>query len=465
MELLSHKNKLIIFSAIVLTILLFAIDFMIIVPSLPKILEDIGGLKYINWVFTAFMLAQTIVTPIYGKLSDIFSRKKMFLLAIFIFVFASMFAGLSQNIYELIIARAIQGIGGGALMVTSMSMIGEIFSIKERAKYQGYIGGAFAFASVAGPMVGAVITDEFSWRWIFFINFPIGIIAFLILYFYLPTSIHQDKKATIDYVGSGLLITTLLPLLLMFSFISKTNQISLTAIILFIISITSFFLFYKTEKKVSSPIFSHHLFYDRYFMIPAIITFVNAIIMFAVMLYVQIYAQKVLNFSLKESGMIMSAIAIPIALTSPICGQIIARTLKYKKIVMVGSLILFVAILNFLYGIETGMTSKEMMIYLIPIGIGLGAMMSVFNIIVQMVYGRERLGEVMGALQLSRGVGSAFGTAFIGFIFGYFVKDINGDVSQISHAVTIIFYIMSVLCFISLISSFFMKENKMGREL
>ncbi len=462
MELLTHKNKLIIFFAIVLTILLFAIDFMIIVPSLPNILEDIGGLQYINWVFTAFMLAQTIITPIYGKLSDIFSRKKMFLLAIVIFVVSSMAAGLSQNIYELIIARAIQGIGGGALMVTSMSMIGEIFSIKERAKYQGYIGGAFAFASVAGPIVGAVITDEFSWRWIFFINFPIGLLAFAILYLYLPKSLHQNKEAKIDYLGSGLLITTLFPMLLMFSFISKANEISTTTIILFIVSVVSFILFYKTEKKVSSPIFSHHLFTDRYFMVPAIMTFINAIVMFAVMVYVQIYAQKILGFSLKESGMIMSAIAIPIAFTSPICGQIIARTGKYKKVVIIGAAILFLSVIGFLYGILNGMTSNGLILHIVPIGVGLGAMMSVFNIIVQMVYGRERLGEVMGAIQLARGVGSSFGTAFIGFIFAIFVKDMNTDIVQISHAVVVIFCIMSLLCFISLISAFFMKEKKIS---
>lgn len=461
MELLPHKHKLIIFYAIVLTIFLFAIDFMVITPSLPSILNDIGGLKYINWVFTAFMLSQTIITPIYGKLSDIFCRKKMFLLAIVIFVTASMFAGLSQNIYELIIARAVQGIGGGALMVTAMSMIGEIFSLKERAKYQGYIGGAFAFASVAGPMVGAIITDELSWRWIFFINFPIGLLAFVILYKYLPNTLHQNKKASIDYVGSFLLVATLFPMLLMFSFVSDTKEISTMVIALFFISVVSFFLFYRTERKVVSPIFSHHLFHDRYFMIPALMTFVNAIVMFAVMLYVQIYAQKVLNFSLKESGLIMSAIAIPIAFTSPICGQIIARTLKYKKVVVVGALILFIAMLNFLYAISNGASGNGLIINLIPIGVGLGAMMSVFNIIVQMVYGRERMGEVMGALQLSRGVGGAFGTAFIGFVFSLFVEDINGSIIEISHAIIVIFCIISTLCFASLIISLLMKEKKM----
>ena len=197
-------------------------------------------------------------------------------------------------------------------------------------------------------------------------------------------------------------------------------------------------------------------------MVPAIMTFINAIVMFAVMVYVQIYAQKILGFSLKESGMIMSAIAIPIAFTSPICGQIIARTGKYKKVVIIGAAILFLSVIGFLYGILNGMTSNGLILHIVPIGVGLGAMMSVFNIIVQMVYGRERLGEVMGAIQLARGVGSSFGTAFIGFIFAIFVKDMNTDIVQISHAVVVIFCIMSLLCFISLISAFFMKEKKIS---
>ena len=459
MEIQNHKQKMIIFGAILLSILLFAIDFMIIVPAMPKILTEIGGLKYINWVFTAFMLTQTIASPIYGKLSDIFSRKKMFLLAIVIFVISSMLAGLSTNIYELIVARAIQGIGGGAIMVTAISMIGEIFSIKERSKYQGYMSAVFGLASVAGPIFGAYITDSFSWRWIFFINFPIGIISFLLIYLYLPKSLHQDKKSKIDYVGSFLLTAFLVPMILMFSSIADLKVIDRNVIIFFALTIVSFVLFYLWERKNSSPIFSHHLFYDRYFVVPAIMTFNTAIILFGTSLYIQIFAQKVLGLPIKEAGLITTAMVVPMTFMSAISGQIISRTGKYKMLVVVGSLIIFLSILNFAYQLNLGMSKDVLLFCLIPIGLGMGTMMSVFNIVIQVVYGRERLGEVTGALQLTRGVGGVFGTALLGFIFGYFIKDINGDTGTILNTVKYIYYVLSIICFISLVTSLFMKEK------
>ncbi len=460
MQLETHKQKMIVFTGIIISILLFAVDFMIIVPAMPKILGDIGGLKYINWVFTAFLLTQTTTSPIYGKLSDIFSRRKCFLLAIFIFVTSSMFAGLSQNIYELIIARAVQGIGGGAIMVMAMSMIGEIFSIKERAKYQGYLSATFGLASVAGPMFGAYITDVFSWRWIFLINLPIGIISFLIIYFYLPKSLHQEKNTKIDYIGSILLTSFLVPMILGFSFISQNNNFSTTSILLFVVSVILFIIFYLWERKVSYPIFSHHLFVDRNFVIPASMTFITAIFLFAVTLYTQIFAQKILDLPLTEVGTLTTFMVVPMTLVSAFTGRFISKTGRYKLIVNVGSFIIFVAITLFATFFSFGLGKIGFLLLLALLGLGMGTMMSVFNIIIQVVYGRERLGEVMGALQLSRGVGGVFGTALLGVIFGYFVKDINGDKSDLLHALINIFYLLSIFSFISFIVSLFMKEKK-----
>jgi multidrug resistance protein len=244
MEIQSHKNKLIVFGGIILAILLFALDNMIITPSIPRILSEIGGVQHINWVFTAYLLTSTITTPIYGKLTDIFSRKKMFIFAVIAFVAASMLCGLSQNIYQLIFFRALQGIGGGAIMVSAMSMIGEIFSLQERAKYQGYIGAVFAVASIGGPVLGGFITDIFSWRWAFYINLPFGIISFLILYYYLPRSLHQERNVKIDYVGAVLLSAFLIPLILMFSSISGTDIINPKSVALLVGSIVMFIAFY-----------------------------------------------------------------------------------------------------------------------------------------------------------------------------------------------------------------------------
>lgn len=463
METFSHSRKLVIFGAIIMSILLFALDNMIITPAMPRILSEIGGVAHINWVFTAYLLTSTITTPIYGKLSDMFSRKKMFLFAIALFVVASMLCGLSQNIYELIFFRGLQGVGGGAIMVTAISMIGEIFSLKERAKYQGYIGAVFAVASIGGPILGAFITSAFSWRWTFYINLPIGIAAFLVLYFCIPKTLHQAKERRIDYVGATLLAAFLVPLIFFFSAIAATNSISNNAIILSIISVVAFILFYRWERKFSTPIFSINLFYDRHFMIPAVLTFINAIILFAATLYLQIYAQKVMGLSIKGSGILLSAIMIPLTLSSPVYGQIVSRTGRYRATVITGAGVLFVSILAFTYMLGGGVPTEQSLIYhLIPLGIGMGAMMSIFNMIIQIVYPRERMGEVTGALALVRGIGGTFGTALLGFVFGYYVKDINGDVSFITHALLSIFVILSVLCGIAFATSFYMKEKRIA---
>lgn len=459
MQELPQSKKMFVFLGIIVSILLFALDTMIITPAMPGILSEIGGLKYLNWVFTAYLLTSTIITPIYGKLSDIFSRKKMFLLAILFFVVSSMLCGLSQNIYELVFFRGLQGLGGGAIMVSAISMIGEIFSLKERAKYQGYIGAVFALASIAGPILGAFITANFSWRWIFYINIPLGIFAFVLLYLYIPQRLVQMKKPIIDYLGSLLLIVFLVPLILMFSSVASSNRITIDAVLLSLLSFIAFVFFYIVEKRSPSPIFSHHLFHDRDFVIPGILTFINAIILFAATLYLQIYAQKILGLSIKSAGMLLVAIMIPLTLSSPMYGQIVARTGKYKGVVVFGSVVLLFSMLWLTYILHGTPSSHMIIASLIPLGIGMGAMMSIFNMIIQMVYPRERMGEVTGALQLVRGVGGTFGTALLGFIFAYFVKDINTDVSHISQALFVIFSLLSVLCLISLIASLFMKEK------
>jgi EmrB/QacA subfamily drug resistance transporter len=460
MEIESHNKKLFVFGGIILAILLFALDNMIITPSIPRILAEIGGVQHINWVFTAYLLTSTITTPIYGKLTDIFSRRKMFLLAIGVFVAASMLCGLSQNIYQLIFFRGLQGIGGGAIMVSAMSLIGEIFSLQERAKYQGYIGAVFAVASIGGPVLGGYITDLFSWRWAFYINLPVGIVAFFILYSFLPKLLHQEKDVKIDYVGALLLSAFLTPLIFMFSSISGTDIINPKSVSLFVGSVVMFMAFYLYESKHSSPIFSHHLFTDRKFVVPGIMTFINATILFAATLYIQIYAQTILHMSIRASGVLLSAIMIPLTLTSPIYGQMVSRTGKYKKITIFGSFVLLISTILFALMLNGEPTVKSVIWHLIPFGIGMGAMMSIFNMIIQMVYPRERLGEVTGALQLVRGIGGTFGTALLGFIFGSYVHNLMQDTAQIPHAITMIFYTLIGFAAVSFIASFFMKEGE-----
>lgn len=344
-------------------------------------------------------------------------------------------------------------------MVSAMSLIGEIFSLRERAKYQGYIGAVFAVASIGGPVLGGFITDAFSWRWAFYINLPVGIIAFFILYSFLPKMLHQEKNVKIDYIGALLLTLFLTPLILLFSSLSGTEIVNSTSVSLALASIAMFIAFYQYEKRFSSPIFSHHLLSDRKFVVPAIMTFINAIVLFAATLYLQIYAQAILHMSIRGSGILLSAIMIPVTLSSPIYGQIVSRTGRYKNVTLFGAAVLLASIFLFAHMLTGNPTVHTVVYHLIPLGIGMGAMMSVFNMILQMVYPRERLGEVTGALQLVRGIGGTFGTAFLGFVFSYYVTDLVTDVQNIAPAVTTIFYILTGFAVISLIAGFFMKES------
>ena len=345
-------------------------------------------------------------------------------------------------------------------MVTAISMIGEIFSVRERAKYQGFIGGVFAVASILGPIIGGYITETFSWRWTFYINIPLGVLAFLLIYMYVPRRLSQAKQSVIDYLGSLLLVAFLVPLVLMFSSMSTNNTVTTQTVLLLVSSIVAFMFFYRVEKRAPSPIFSHRLFFDRYFVIPAIMTFMNAIIFFAATLYLQMYTQKVIGISIQGSGLLLASIMIPLTLSSLVYGNIIARTGKYKKVVIFGATLLMLATVHFTYLLHGVPSEKAIAISLIPLGLGLGAMMSVFTMVITMIYPRERLGEVTGALQLVRGVGGTFGTAFLGVIFGYFVKDINGDASHVGEAVIAIFTILSGVTFLSCIAALFMKEKQ-----
>jgi len=208
------NSRFYILCGIILSMLLSALDQTIVSTAMPQIVGELNGLSHLSWVFTAYMLASTVAVPIYGKLSDIFGIKKMYILAIFIFLLGSILSGMSQSMLQLIIFRAIQGIGGGALMVNSIALIGDIFPPAERGKFQGVLGGVFGLASIGGPFLGGFITDLFSWRWIFYINLPLGLLAATVLFFALPKIKASSQKKKIDYAGAVLITLTLVPLLL-----------------------------------------------------------------------------------------------------------------------------------------------------------------------------------------------------------------------------------------------------------
>jgi EmrB/QacA subfamily drug resistance transporter len=418
-----QTSKWMILGGVILAMLLSSLDQTIVSTAMPTIVQELHGLEHISWVFTAYMLGSTVTVPIYGKLSDLFGRRTLYLIGIGLFLIGSILCGLSQNMTQLILFRAFQGIGGGAMMVNSFAIIGDVFPPAERGKYQGMIGGVFGLSSIAGPLLGGWITDHTSWRWVFYVNIPLGIIAILVLSAALPKIITKTKNRSIDWLGAFFIITTLIPLLLSLVWGGSSYQwMSWQIISSLAISIISVFIFIRIEKKATNPILSLDLFKNRVFIVSVSAMFLTAMGMFGAILYVPIFSQGVIGGSATHAGLVLTPMMLSLVISSSVSGQIISRTGKYKVLAIVGTAITVAALFYFSTISET--TGNSLLILrMILLGIGLGATMPIFTLAVQSAFGKERIGEVTAGTQLFRSIGGTVGTAILGGIMNSRLTD------------------------------------------
>ena len=400
---------------VMLGMLLASLDQTIVGTALPRIVADLGGLDHYAWVVTAYLLASTVTVPIYGKLSDIYGRRLFFIGGMVLFLAGSALAGTSQDMTQLIIYRFIQGLGAGGMMPIALAIIGDIFSPAERGKWQGLFVAVFGLSSIVGPTLGGFITDNWGWRWVFYVNMPVGIIAIVTAGFVLPKLINK-RRHIIDYLGSATMVAGTIPLLLAFSWAgSQYAWGSWQIISLFAFSVVMLTIFVLIELRAAEPIISPRLFKNSIFLVSVIAMFLVSAGMFGAILYLPLFVQGVLGNSATNSGVVLTPMMFGFMASSIVGGQILSRTGRYKILAIFGFIVAAAGM--FLLSRMVPTTSEGVVIRnMIVTGLGIGVMMSLFTIVVQNAFPYRQLGEVTASLTFFRSIGSTMGVAVMGTI-------------------------------------------------
>ena len=438
--------------ALMIAMLLAALDQSIVATALPRIASDLNGLTKLSWVVTAYLITSAIAMPIYGKLGDMLGRKKIFQIAIIIFLASSALCGLSQNIDQLIFFRALQGIGAGGMMSLNMAIIGDIIPPRQRGRYQGYFGAVWGIASIAGPVLGGVFTDDLTWRWIFYINLPLGVLALSLIASRLHLIAHKIQHH-IDYLGSALLSVAIVSLILATVWGGVSYAWSSWQILSLIASTLVFSaLFVARERVAAEPVIPLSLFKNEIVSVATVLGFLTGLAMFASLIYIPLYQQIVRGYSPTKSGLLMLPIVVGLFITSIGSGRLITKYGRYRIFPILGTLLMTLGMWLFSHLSLT--TSYFMLsIWMFIIGLGLGQLMQVPIVAVQNSVEHHRLGTATSTVAFFRTIGSALGGSIFGAILisrvtGYLgailprsistriVNGLSSGVQQISHIPT-----------------------------
>jgi EmrB/QacA subfamily drug resistance transporter len=406
---------MVVFAALMLGMLLAALDQTVLATAMPTIVGELGGLDKLSWIITAYLLASTASIPIYGKLGDMYGRKILLQFAIAMFVLGSLAAGVSQDINQVIAGRVLQGLGAGGLMSTSQAVIGDILAPRERGRYIGYMASVFAFSSVAGPLIGGFFTDGPGWRWVFYINLPLGLLAFAVTTKFLKLQVRRTRHR-IDFLGAAMMILGVSAILLGTSWGGKEHAWSSPTIIgLFAGGISLIVAFVLWERRVEEPILPLSLFKDPTFRVCAVLGMLVAMGLFGVIAFIPVFLQVAEGVSATESGLRTTPMMVGIVTTAIFSGQMISRTGNYRVYPIAGTLAVAFG-LFFLSRLTESADIVLISLCLFALGTGVGLVMQVTLLAVQNAVDFQHMGTATGGVTFFRTMGGAFGVAIFGSI-------------------------------------------------
>ncbi len=432
-----------IFGALMLVLLIASLDQTIVSTALPTIAGDLGGASKLAWVVTAYMLASTISTPLAGKLGDLYGRKIVLQTSLVVFLVGSVVCGLSQDMTALIACRAIQGLGGGGLMVSTQAAIGDVVPARDRGRYSGFMGGVFGISTVIGPLLGGFFVDNLSWRWIFYINVPIGVVAFIVIaaVFTVKT---ERKHHDIDYAGITLLAAGLSSIVLLTTLGGDTYAWGSAEIAgLAVLSVVCTLGFLWAEHRASEPVLPLSLFRNRVFAVSSAVGFVVGVALFGSVTYLPLFLQLVKGSSPTISGLEMLPLMAGVLISSIGSGQLIARTGRYKIFPIMGTALMVVG-MALLSRLEVGTPTWQAGLYMLVLGLGLGGVMQVLVLVVQNAVDYSMLGVATSGASLFRSMGGSIGTPIFGAILTSHLTsnlhaafpDASGQVGQLTQGAT-----------------------------
>jgi len=411
------RNILLVFAGLMVTMLLASLDQTIFSTALPTIVGELNGVDHMLWVTTAYILASTIMLPVYGKLGDLIGRKGLFIAAIGLFIAGSVVGGLAPDMTWLITGRAIQGLGGGGLMILSQAIIADVVPARERGKYMGIMGGVFALSSVAGPLLGGWFTEGIGWRWAFWMNIPLGILAIVSAVAFLRLPKVESSKPRIDYTGMVLLAIASTGLVLVTTWGGTTyDWDSLVIIGLIVGTAIAALAFVMVERRASEPIMPLHLFRDRNFVLTTIAGLITGIAMFGALAYLPTYLQMVTGVNATQAGLLMIPMMAALLVSSIISGQLVSRTGRYKWLPIVGTSIVAVALV-LMSTMTPSLAIPILCLYLAVMGLGLGMSMQILILIVQNSFPAREVGTATASNNYFRQIGASLGAAIVGSLF------------------------------------------------